>query len=192
LFRSGEILGEHPQAWLWALSRLLAQLDRRAESDEVLDAARRELVRQSATIADPERRRGFFERVPLNRAIVAEAASRSGSPSVTVVRLAHIDAPLGRTLAPDEQVEVHWTLHAPEDDAIADLGARRRHRLRRLLHEAAARAAAPTDDDLAAALGVSRRTILRDMAAIGGAVTSITRRRARSRDGIVGPSRTGL
>jgi DNA-binding SARP family transcriptional activator len=189
LFRSGEILGEHPQAWLWALSRLLDGFGRRAESDEVLDAARRELVRQSATIADPERRRGFFELVPLNRAIVAEAASRSGSTSVTVVRLAHVDAPLGRTLGPDEQVEVRWTVLAPEDDAITDPAARRRHRLQRLLGEAADRDAAPTDDDLAAALGVSRRTVLRDMAAIGG---STTRRRARSRGGIVGDPHTGL
>ena len=35
--------------------------------------------------------------------------------------------------------------------------------LRRLLAEAVAQKAAPTDDDLAAMLGVSRRTVLRDM-----------------------------
>lgn len=179
LFRSGVVLGEHPQAWLWGLSRLLGRLGRRSEADDVLDAARRELIRQSATIADPERRRGYFEMVPLNRAIMADADERSGTARAAVVRLAHVDAPLGRTLRPDELVEVRWTMHAPDDEALEDPAERRRHRLRRLLEEAARRDAAPTDDDLAAALGVSRRTILRDMDVLGASVASSTRRRGR-------------
>lgn len=72
------------------------------------------------------------------------------------------DAPLGRTLQPEEYASVTWTLDAPEDEAVSDKAERRRHRLRRLLQEAAAQAGAPTDD-LAHALVVSRRTILRDM-----------------------------
>ena len=179
LFRSGEQAGEHPQGWLWFLARLLARLGRPEESDEVLDAARREIVRQASTIADPEQRRRFFERVPLNRAIVAATEGRQGSPRMIVARLATATAPLGRTLRPDELVDVTWTLHAADDDAIADDVERRRHRLLRLLAEAARDGAAPTDDDLAAALGVSRRTIIRDMAALGDAVATATRRRAR-------------
>jgi DNA-binding SARP family transcriptional activator len=179
LFRSGDVLGEHPQAWLWGLSRLLTRLDRGADADDVLGAARRELLRQAATISDPARRRGFFERVPLNRAIMADVDSRSGTGRPTVVRLAHCDAPLGRTLRADELVDVRWTVHAAADDAIADAAVRRRHRLQRLLTEAAEQSAAPTDDDLATALGVSRRTILRDMEAIGSTARARTRRGSR-------------
>jgi tetratricopeptide (TPR) repeat protein len=181
LYRSGVVAGEHPQGWLWSLAQLLTRLGRRPEADEVLEAARCELVRQATSIVDPDQRRGFFERVPLNRAIMAEVEARSASTSVAMVRLARVDAPLGRTLRTDEVVEVRWTLHAADDDSIADPASRRRHRLRRLLDESARSAAAPTDDDLAAALGVSRRTILRDMAVIGGAARATTRRRARSR-----------
>jgi tetratricopeptide (TPR) repeat protein len=180
LARRGPIMGEQPQAWLWALSQLLDQLGRREDADEVLGAARRELVRQAGSIADPERRRGFFERVPLHRDIVSASDARRGAAGVVAVRLAHVAAPLGRTLRPGELVDVRWTVHAADDEAIADPAERRRHRLRRLLDEAARNSAAPTDDDLATALGVSRRTILRDMAQIGGAEQPATRRRSRS------------
>jgi biotin operon repressor len=55
--------------------------------------------------------------------------------------------------------------------------------LRRLLAEAEAQGAAPTDDDLARALGISRRTVLRDMEALREAgVTFPTRRRSPSRE----------
>ena len=129
----------------------------------------------------PDLRRQFFERVPVNRAIVRGPRSErlAGRPRRSV-ELARHDAPLGRTLRDDERVVVRWTLHAPDDDAIADKGARRRHRLVRLIEEAAAAGAAPTDDDLAAALGVSRRTILRDIELLAASpALSQTRRRAR-------------
>ena len=66
------------------------------------------------------------------------------------VTLAHKDAPLGRPLTEEEKVTVCWTIHAPEDAAIAGKAARRRFVLERLLTEATAQGAAPTDDDLAA------------------------------------------
>lgn len=177
LFRAGDYAGEQPQLWLWSLSQLLDGLGRRADADEVLEAARQELVRQASSIGDPERRRGFFELVPLNRSIVAACDARSRTKSKSVVELARATAPLGRTLRPDERVEVCWTLHATDDDAIRDPVALRRHRLQRLLDEAAAQAGSPTDDDLADALRVSRRTILRDMAMMGEGSRPATRRR---------------
>jgi DeoR/GlpR family transcriptional regulator of sugar metabolism len=61
---------------------------------------------------------------------------------------------------------VSWTVSAPEDEAVVDKTLLRRQRLRRLLQQAENQGAAPTDDDLARALGVSRRTILRDLQAM--------------------------
>ena len=175
LFRSGEFAGEQPHAWLWALHQLLVRLGDDTAA-EVLEAAMAEVLRQASTIADNERRRGFFERVPLNRAIIA-ASSAGHERRSTVVRIARVDAPLGRTLRPDEYVDVTWTLHTASDEGFAEGTGRRQHRLRRLLDEAAQQGGAPTDDDLAHALGVSRRTILRDMAALASDASPATRRR---------------
>ena len=52
----------------------------------------------------------------------------------------------------------------PEDEEVRGKVQRRRYRLRRLLGEATEQGAAPTIDDLAAALGASRATIKRDLA----------------------------
>jgi hypothetical protein len=59
-------------------------------------------------------------------------------------------------------VTVVWTASGPEDEAVEDKAERRRLALRRLLREAEDQEAAPTDQDLAIALGVSRRTVIRD------------------------------
>jgi predicted DNA-binding transcriptional regulator YafY len=65
---------------------------------------------------------------------------------------------------------VQWTLADPlVDNALLQRdgpAALRRFRLQRLLREAAAQGAAPTNDDLATALKVSRRTIQRDLKAL--------------------------
>ena len=68
------------------------------------------------------------------------------------------DAPLGRPLREDEWVQVEWSVEAPEDEAVHGKAPRRRHRLLRLLGQAEAQEAAPTLDDLAAALAVSPST----------------------------------
>jgi hypothetical protein len=82
-------------------------------------------------------------------------------------------------LRPDEFVAVRWTIDAPEDEAVSDKARRRQQRLQRLLREAENAGAAPTDDDLARVLGVSRRTILRDMQVIGQAQARATTRKRR-------------
>jgi len=179
IFQTGVPIGEQPQGWLWAFYRLLMGLgDDNGRARDVLSAAYTELQRQARAIGDSERRRSFFERVPLNRAIVAahdhahdqfKAVSR-----VITVSLARRGVPLGRTLKPDEFVWVRWTMHAADDEAIADKASRRQHRLKRLLREAELQGAAPTDDDLAHALEVSRRTILRDMQILATAPSSHT------------------
>jgi hypothetical protein len=182
LLRSGAVTGEHPQAWLWHLAELLQRLDRPGHRADVVVAAHDELVRQAHAIEDPVRRRQFFELVPLNRSIAAAHAEldHRTTTASTTARLARADAPLGRVLRADELVEVNLTVHTAADEAF-DEPARRRHRLRRLLTEADTQGAAPTDDQLAELLLVSRRTILRDMAELEreGVVTATRRRRRR-------------
>jgi biotin operon repressor len=96
-----------------------------------------------------------------------EGQSGVGRPPATLaVSLARVTAPTGRALREDEYVEVSWTVGAPEDGEIADKADRRRHRVLRLLRQAAEHSAAPTVEDLAEALGVSARTIKRDLAAL--------------------------
>jgi DNA-binding SARP family transcriptional activator len=173
-----------------------------------LRAAHHELQRQAALFRDPQLRADFLHEVRLHRiverlwkvrpvagalraaaALWAQLAAlyRPVPPApdpgrVLEVQLARVDAPLGRSPTPAEQVPVRWTVDDGEADANmlqrSGKAALRRHRLRRLLEEAAAQGGAPTDDELAAALGVSRRTVLRDIAQLAQAGhASATRRR---------------
>lgn len=61
---------------------------------------------------------------------------------------------------------VTWTVWSPEDEEQPGKVDRRRRRIVRLLAEAQAQGAAPRDEDLAAALGVSLPTLRRDMATL--------------------------
>lgn len=121
------------------------------------------------------------EQVPLNRAIAEAHGDLPQESHYITVTLARGDAPLGRPLTSEEMIPIHWTLRDPADELIANKATRRRHVLQRLLAEARAQGAAPTDDDLAGALGVSRRTILRDMQALAQSSQELpTRKRKRS------------
>ena len=108
----------------------------------------------------------------------AEAAVRL-LPGQIRARLPRAEAPTGRPLRDDEWVEVTWTVSAPEDDEIPGKVARRHHQLLRLLQEAADQGAAPTVDDLAAALEVSQPTIKRDLAALRRAGHDVQTRGSR-------------
>lgn len=163
IFQKGIPLGEQPQGWLWGFYQLLIALNKKESALEVLRASYAELQRQASAIGDAEMRRSFFARVPLNAEIIKAYDALNNTARVLTVSLARKDVPLGRSLRDDEYVSVQWTIHAPEDESITDKVERRQYRLKRLLAEASAQSAAPTDDDLAGALGVSRRTVLRDM-----------------------------
>jgi DNA-binding SARP family transcriptional activator/tetratricopeptide (TPR) repeat protein len=189
LFRSGEFAGEQPQAWLWTLHQLLVRLGDHAAGD-VYQAAYDEVLRQASTIADEQQRRGFLELVPLNRTIISASSAHPATTQSVVVRVARADAPLGRMLRPDEYVDVVWTIHCASDEEVSAGAGRRRQRLRRMLDEAAQQQGAPTDADLAAALGVSRRTILRDMKVVSGNGRSSTRRRQRPGPELSSPTRS--
>lgn len=107
--------------------------------------------------------RRFLNALAINRQIQQAVAQHSQRVDVRLVRA---DVPIGKRLASDDYASITWTLARPGDEALTPASARRQHILRRLLSEASAQGAAPTDDDLARALSVSRRTILRDIQAL--------------------------
>lgn len=116
---------------------------------------------QSMAQAIPEEDRPrFLNLIAVNRKIQQALAKFS---KITEIQLARINVPRGKKLVEEDYVQVNWTLVKPGDDLITPLAARRQHIIHRLITEAIAQGALPTDDDLAQALDVSRRTILRDI-----------------------------
>ena len=165
--------------WYDELHRLLRRWDRGDDARRVLDTAYQELMRQAHSLPTPDLQTRFLKRVPVHQSIAAEYLGRQANPTSIIVHLAHKDAPLGRPLTADEIVTVSWTVCDVIDDLYENKAERRRHVIQRLLAEATAQDAAPTDDDLAKALGVSRRTILRDMEALAAAgIRPLTRSRS--------------
>jgi DNA-binding SARP family transcriptional activator len=92
-------------------------------------------------------------------------------PGQRRMRLARKGVPRGRALRPDEMVEVVWTIDPPEqcEQGMGNKASARQERLRLLCEEAAAQGAEPTVGDLASALGVTPRTVDRDIAALRAA-----------------------
>ncbi len=152
-------------------------------SKDDLAAAHAELQRQASLFTDDQMRSDFLNQLTLHREI--ESCWRAVSPPTApvIVHLARADAPLGKTLTDEDRVEVRWTVDAGESDQMIlereGKAALRLHRIRRLLNEARAQGAAPTDKDIAQALGVNVRTIERDMVALRskGQFTSTRRRK---------------
>ncbi|NTW02605.1 MAG: tetratricopeptide repeat protein, partial [Oscillochloris sp.] len=134
-----------------------------------------EVMRAAAAALPESERQRFLQQVPLNRATQAALDTLSHQINVRIVRA---DVPLGRSLTSDDYRSIRWTVASPDDATIAHAADRRRYIIHRLISEATAQGVAPTDTDLAQALGVSRRTILRDIEhlALTG-VNILTRRR---------------
>ncbi len=98
------------------------------------------------------------------------------------ISLARADAPFGKPLTEVDRITVRWTVDAgtPDQALLEHAGkvALRRHRILRLIGEAQAQGAAPTDADLARVLDVTQRTIEADMVALRSAgIATPTRRR---------------
>jgi tetratricopeptide (TPR) repeat protein len=97
------------------------------------------------------------------------------------VRLARQGTPRGRPLRSEEFAEIVWTIESAEDHEARRHGgkvAERRARLRRLCAEALAQGAEPTIVDLAEVLGVTGRTVDRDIASLRAAGELVTTRGA--------------
>ncbi len=116
----------------------------------------------------------YLQNFPLNRQI--QTAVSQYTQQVTV-QLVQKDVPLGRKLTPNDYVNVCWTIHNLTDQNITETAVRRRAIIQRLIQEAEQQNAAPTDNDLAAALNVSRRTILRDMKVLNDTGVSLPTRK---------------
>jgi hypothetical protein len=97
-----------------------------------------------------------------------QAAPTALLPGQRRVQLARKGVPRGRPLRPDELVEVVWTVDLVDqiENGVANKAAARQERLRRLCEEAATQGAEPTVGDLASALGVTPRTVDRDIAVL--------------------------
>ena len=161
---------------MFVYGRVLQALGREQEASRAFVRAW-ELLQEALADFPEDLKAQSLERIALHREI-AQAYHALGH--TVQMRLARVDAPTGRPLRDDEWVTVHWTVYAPEDDAIEHKVERRRHRLQRLLNEAEAQGAAPTVEDLAEALGVSRATIKRDLAALREAGIPVRTRGART------------
>jgi DNA-binding SARP family transcriptional activator/tetratricopeptide (TPR) repeat protein len=140
-----------------------------------LAEARAAMMEVAAPLDEDDRRR-FLAGVPLNRQVEAAMSKRARRLTVSVVRAG---VPAGRALRPPDYTEVTWTLYSPDDDLQTDPVARRQQIIKRLLAEARSQGAAPTSRDLAAALVVSRRTILRDMKALAADGVTLPGRQKR-------------
>jgi DNA-binding SARP family transcriptional activator/predicted ATPase len=170
---------EYACAALWWHHRAVAALGDETNAAITLERAHAELVRRLDGL-EPAPRRRAIDRVPEHAAIAAAHAVLH--PTRLQVRLPSAEAPTGRSLREEDLVEVTWTVEAPEDVAVVDVGERRRRQLVRLLEEATAQGAAPTVDDLAEAVGSSRSTVRRDLATLRQLGSSTPTRGHRLRD----------
>jgi DNA-binding SARP family transcriptional activator len=125
-----------------------------------LDLARQNLLGYAARIQNREFRQSVLEATGIHQSV-----NYFWSQQQLVVTNVTLSRPDGIGTR-----EITWTLDSGASDAsiLAEQGkvALRRHRLQRLALEAAVQDAAPTQNDLAEALGVTLRTIEMDLAAL--------------------------
>lgn len=166
----------------------VSKAGREPRAETILAAAYTLLQERAARISSEELQRSFLENVAVHQEIVTAWHAQQARQVVRQeqVRLPRAAAPTGRALRDDEYVTVTWTVEAPEDGVITGKAARRRAQLCRLLGEASQQDAAPTVDDLAVALDVSRTTLKRDLAALRQAGYKV-RTRGSKRPSASGP-----
>jgi DNA-binding SARP family transcriptional activator/predicted ATPase len=149
----------HVTAWLSA--GVLEDLGREGEAAEQFGLAL-DMLNASLSGLPAEVVARSQTAIPEHAGIVEQYERRFAR--TTEVTLPAADAPLGRPLQADEVVDVAWTVSHPDDWAVGLGSERRRRRLVRLVGEAEAQGATVRIVDLADAVGVSERTIKRDLA----------------------------
>lgn len=151
------------------------------QAGAVIDEAHRLLLAWAEGLSAEATQRLFKNVWPNGEIVAIHRALQTGALARRVqARLPRVDAPAGRPLCDDEWVNVTWTVASLADDAVCDKTERRRHRLLRLMHEAAEQSAAPTVEALATALKASERTIKRDLAALRAKGHDVRTRGARA------------
>lgn len=160
---------ETPQRIYYNHFRIAQGARRWAAARSALEQAAEIVAERAGRIDAPDLRETYCTCHCLNRDIAA-ACALLPPPGQLRVHLARAGVPHHRRPASEETVAVTWTVDAGEPDAAvaSDQGsvALRRHRLQRLLAEAAAAGGEPTVDDLAGALDVSSRTIRTDLSTL--------------------------
>lgn len=154
---ASEIYSAHAQV-------LVAQGEEK-QAQDYFKRAYENLVRYAAQLEDEAARQAFFNHNPFTRHLMRELYARQiAQPPDSVTR----KLPARRD--PARRVQVSWTVDAgPADAALRQAEGAitlRRTRLARLLREAKTQGGRATVEQLADALGVSARTVKRDLAAL--------------------------
>ncbi|MEZ4639227.1 MAG: AAA family ATPase [Caldilineaceae bacterium] len=153
---------------------VLQAMGRTGEAQAALVTAHGALVRMLETLSTEDQAISCTG-IPEHAAILAAWAATQAT-KITLL-LPRAGAPTGRPLRQDEQITVAWTVETPDDRAIASKTRRRRGQIVRLLYEAREQGAVPAYRHLAEALGVSERTIIRDMVVLGEEIADLPRTR---------------
>jgi DNA-binding SARP family transcriptional activator len=163
--------------WIHYIAYLIRQAEGRADSASKHLRQAGQALQELVDRMPKEAHHHFLNQVPVNRLIGEALQEHSHRIQVRLVRM---DAPLGRELTNEDYIVVTWTLSTPVDDIFTNNAERRRNILKRLLAEAEAQGAAPTDSDLAQALDVSSRTVERDIKSLHTQDYRVQTRRRRT------------
>lgn len=113
--------------------------------------------------------------------VAIEIAYESRYEKSKEVSLPRLSAASGRPLRPQDYVTINWVISEPADWAGSSTAERRRARLTRLAKSAIAQGAVARVSDLAMELGVSDRTIKRDLVILRTAGHEVTTRKGELR-----------
>lgn len=145
----------------WWVAEILAAVDRHDEASDQVARAHDLLSRNVEELSKSDVVRSWTE-IPEHRAI-AMARERYFIETVTL-RLPIDEAPTGRPLAPKDFVTVTLTRSHPDDWDVDSPAERRQRRTERMIDEASRQGTRIRQSDLAKLLGVSERTVKRDLA----------------------------
>ncbi len=154
-----------------------AQPEQKNRIDHFLRETCQQLQTQASKIEDQRLRELFLSGVRWHRQIL-EVCSHLEPEKITI-RMPKAGVPTGRSLKDDEWVDVTFSSFPAEAAAGVSKATKRRNKLLSLLEEAKAQGGMPTVRILARVLGVSSRTVKRDLAVLRNAGYCIITRGSR-------------